>query len=43
MLMENIFESVFKQSDGTTSVTTLMIFLVLGVALILGIIISMFS
>ena len=41
--MENIFESVFKQSDGTTSVTTLMFFLVLGVALVLGIIISMFS
>ena len=41
--MEAIFESVFKQSDGTTSVTTLMFFLVLGVSLIMGIIISLFS
>lgn len=41
--MENLFESVFKQSDGTTSVTVGMFFLVIGVSLIMGIIISMFA
>ena len=41
--MENLFESVFKQSDGTTAVTIPMFFLTVGVALVMGIIISMFA
>ena len=39
--MENLFESIFKQSDGTTSVTIPAFFIVVGVSLIMGIIISM--
>ena len=41
--MENLFESVFKQSDGTTSVTIPMFFLVIGVAIAMGVIISLFA
>ncbi len=41
--MENLFESVFKQSDGTTSVTVGMFFLVVGISLLMGVIISMFA
>ena len=41
--MENLFESVFKQSDGTTKVTIPMFFLVLGISLLMGIIISIIA
>lgn len=41
--MENLFESVFKQSDGTTSVTIPMFFLVIAVAIAMGVIISLFA
>ena len=41
--MENLFESVFKQSDGTTKVTIGMFFLVLGISLLMGIIISIIA
>ena len=41
--MENLFESVFKQSDGTTKVTIPMFFLVLGISLLMGIIISLIA
>ena len=41
--MENLFESVFKQTDGTTSVTIPMFFLIVAVALAMGVIISMFA